>query len=146
MTPGEYLMHLDEPRERPRQQPDFPPDHSRREWVEFEREQLTRARTHSRHLELPALCILAQMKRADQFWRRILASKLDALFFFYEKELDYDRDDDHENNCRQLADARRAAGYDVHPAWRKYADHADASDDRSRHRNADEKGSETERG
>ncbi|MCP4510556.1 MAG: hypothetical protein GY826_29620, partial [Fuerstiella sp.] len=82
----EYLMHLDEPRQRPGPSDRvYPPDHSRREWIEFEREQLKRARTHSSHLELPTLCILVQLKRADQFWRQVLMSRLDALFFFYER-------------------------------------------------------------
>ena len=120
MGPHEYLMHLDEPRERPRRQPDFPPDHSRREWLLFEREQLKRA-DNQPHLRLQVLCYVSEMKRADQFWRQVLVSKIDTLFFT-ERELDYDRDDDHENNCRQLADARRAAGYPVHSAGREGTD------------------------
>jgi len=84
----EHIDHmLDKPVEIPaHRQPDFPVDHSRLPHLEYEREQLKRARTHSEHLELPALCIISQMKRADQFWRQVLASRLDALFFYYEGE------------------------------------------------------------
>jgi len=104
----EYLLALDEPRERPAYQREYPEDHSRRDWILFERSQLARADSQP-HLRLDVLCLVAQMKHADQFWRRVLASKIDALFFM-EKERDYAEDNDHRERCRQLADAKRAAG------------------------------------
>ena len=117
----EYLMHLDEPRQRPGPSDRvYPVDHSRREWIEFEREQLKRA-DNQPHLRLPVLCYVSEMKRADQFWRQILASKIDALFFT-EGDRDYDEDDDHRRRCEQLNDAKRAAGYPVHSAGREGTD------------------------
>jgi hypothetical protein len=118
----EYTLSIiDREREIPAiHQPEFPVDHSRREWLEFENEQLARA-DNQPHLRLPVLCYVSEMKRADQFWRQVLVSKIDTLFFT-ERELDYDQDDDHRQRCRQLADAKRAAGYPVHSAGREGTD------------------------
>jgi len=118
----EYTLQLiDSERDIPAvHQPDFPPDHSRRDWLEFENEQLARA-DNQPHLRLPVLCHVSEMKRADQFWRQILASKIDALFFT-EGDRDYDEAADHRRRCEQLNDAKRAAGYPVHSAGREGTD------------------------
>ena len=116
LTEPEYGMFLeDKPRDIPTyRQPTFPPDHSRREWIEYEREQLAKANNQP-HLRLDVLCLVAAMKHADLFWRDVLASKIDALFFT-ERERDYEQDTDHQRRCKQLDAAKRAAGYPVHSA------------------------------
>jgi len=111
----QHLMNLTEPRERPTPQREYSADHSRRDWILFERSQLARA-DRQPHLRLDVLCYVSQMKHANLFWRDVLASKIDALFFL-ERDRDYEQDNDHRNRCKQLADARIAAGYDhVHSA------------------------------
>ena len=118
MTPGEWAMDLeDRAVEIPTyRQPVFAEDHSRLTHLALEDAQRQRARIHAPHLELDALCLTAQLKHADAFWRHVLTTKLDSLFSIYEKALDYDRTDDHKNKCKQLANAKLAAGYDVHAA------------------------------
>ena len=117
MTTGEYSMYLeDKPRDIPAHlQPDFPVDHSRLPHLIFEREQRERALRICPSLTLDALCLTAEIKHADQFWRQVLLSKLDALFFL-ERQKDYVEDDDHKKRVEQLNDAKRAAGYPVHSA------------------------------
>jgi len=91
-------------------------DHTRLDHIKLEATQRQRARRNAPHLELDALCLTAQLKHADAFWRHVLTEKLNSLFSLYEKARDYDRTDDHENKCRQLTEAKRKAGYHVHSA------------------------------
>ena len=80
MTPGEYLIHLDEPRERPRRQPDFPPDHSRREWLLFERHWLAKIEQRPRAEGLIRMLLVAAKRRPEAreqlegIWRVLLQS------------------------------------------------------------------------
>ena len=78
----QYSMFLeDRPHDIPTcRQRTFPPDHSRRDVYIYERAQLDRANGDCSR-ELDVMCLLAELKRADQFWRPVLVSKLDALFF-----------------------------------------------------------------
>ena len=62
MGPHEYLIHLDEPRERPRRQLEYPPDHSRRDWLRYENEWHARIRKIPQAKEL-ILCLLVRTKR-----------------------------------------------------------------------------------
>jgi hypothetical protein len=109
----EYLMTFDEPRQRPEPHKKSPEDHTRRDWILYEREQLAKA-DNQPHLRTDVLCYTAEMKHANEFWRQILVSKIDALFFT-ERPKDYDENDDHKKRVEQLNAAKRDAGYPVYP-------------------------------
>ena len=67
---------------------------------------------------------------AGSFQSANLRNKLLTLFGTY-KKVDVDAySANQKNNCRKLATARAAAGYIVHPAWRKYAVDSDPADGR----------------
>ena len=67
MGPQEYTMSIiDREREIPAiRQPDFPPDHSRREWVEFERHWLAKIEQRPRASELFYMLLAAAKRRPE---------------------------------------------------------------------------------
>jgi hypothetical protein len=60
----EYLMHLDEPRERPIPHGrSYPVDHSRRDWILYERATLARCVGHTDEITDTVRSLLVRMKR-----------------------------------------------------------------------------------
>jgi|2_EtaG_2_1085320.scaffolds.fasta_scaffold30353_2 hypothetical protein len=66
----EYLMLLDEPRERPIPQREYPEDHSRRDWILYERAILKQIEDMPQADEL-IRCLLVTAKKRDEVKREL---------------------------------------------------------------------------
>ena len=69
------------------------------------------------------------MRRCSALWQTVLSSKIEATFLRYRKTTN--DNSDHKTKCQQLAIARRAAGYSVHPDWRDFANSYHDRNDRT---------------
>ena len=102
------------PRSVPEYVREFPVDHSRREWLLYERATMRRAARLNLKLQVPVMVLLADIRRADPFWHEQLTAKLAKVFLTYEGFRDYDHSsEDHQRRCETLRAAKQAAGLDI---------------------------------